>query len=139
MKAFTPKISWLVTEPITLIIFSICFAFAYATHILKEDGIVSTLYESPILIQDLVGKLFCCEYTFASYVQKFWYFTLVAHIIEGLIAAYICQARLKLSKLTTLKWFVLSSMVGYPISSRMFELGVMDKKFKEEKQDKKVE
>lgn len=138
-KAFDPKASWIVTEPLTFLIFITCLSLAYATHVLKEDGIVALLGESPYFIQDIVDKLFCCWYTFASTVQNLWFFTIAAHLIEGMIVAYQSKVQLKLRNNTTVKWFLLGCCVGYPITGKMFHFAAIDKEFKLEKDTKKTD
>jgi len=137
MKAFDPKFSWLVTEPSTFVVFILCLSFAYATHILKEDGIVSMLGSSPYFVQDIVDKFFCCWYTFASRVQKLWFLTAAAHVLEGMFVAYQCKTQLKLPNKITFKWFILTCCVGFCMTGKIIEYVGMNRKFQSEKDAKK--
>lgn len=138
--AFTPTLSSLFTEPVSLSVFLLCISFPYIAYMVKEDDIAGLVYASytPMFISNLIEKSFCCTYTFASNVKTFakfmWYLSIVAHVIEGSFAAYLCVKRFKLPKKIVWKWHFLGCCVGYAQVWKIFHLVSVDNQLKNEKQ-----
>jgi len=138
-NAFSSQISELLTDPISLAILIFVLILGYATLCMNEDEIVDFVSQTPTVFQTMVDKLFCCRYTFANAVKKFFYFAVGAHVLEALYVGYICQTSLKLSKKVTLMWMFFVSCVGYTMTSKVLHFDAMDKKLKRKKVEKKTD
>ena len=70
-----------------------------------------------------------------SPVNISWVFGITAHVVEALYAAYLCKTLLKMKTMATLSWFVIISMVGYPMTSKILEFARIQKKSNEGKKN----
>jgi hypothetical protein len=74
----------------------------------------------------MVDSTFGSSVRFAEAVIGAWYFSLAAHLMEAFYTAYMCKVILKLKTGATMKWFVLTASVGYPIMKKVQELVAVD-------------
>jgi hypothetical protein len=116
-----PKLYWLVTNPLALIIFITISGLAYGTLVLGVNGMVEALAQAPHL-EEGVETIFGSTQTFAYAVWGAWYFAIIAHGIEAFIAVQHCSNTLQLEAGPTTTWAFLTFCVGYPIFSQLQEL-----------------
>ena len=117
-----PKISWLLTDPLALIIFITCMGLTHGTLNLGLTGIVEELAKAPNL-EGGVETIFLSTLNFGYAVVSAWWFSIVAHGFEAYMATRLCRSQLNLSVGSTAIWATLTFLVGYPIFSRIQELG----------------
>jgi len=133
-KSFTPQFSWIFSEPIPLCVYFVMLLFANLVFLMEDKDIVAIVPTLPNTLQGIIDSSFCCHFTFASRLRTLAYITFAAHIVESLVVAYVCQTRLKLPKMTTLKWALLVSIVGiYPLGMRVIEFAIMKSKLEKKK------
>ena len=106
---------WLITEPLPLLILIVTSALGYATLVLGEDGL-QTAIESLPLVGQIISAIFG-NYFFTA-VQVSFHFAIIAHALEAVYIAIMLRMRAKLGLLTCLKWFLLISCVGYPLTKK---------------------
>lgn len=107
---------WLITEPLPLLILIVTSALGYATLVLGEDGLQTAIESLPSVLQKIMFSMFG-SYFFVV-VQASFYFAIIAHALEALYIAVMLRMRAKLGCLACLKWFVLISCVGYPLTKK---------------------
>mmetsp|Transcript_7410 Transcript_7410/g.21719 ORF Transcript_7410/g.21719 Transcript_7410/m.21719 type:complete len:225 (-) Transcript_7410:2-676(-) len=113
-KVCAPKLYWLVTKPLALLIFVVCLGLGYATLFLGYRGMITTFAQAPRLDRG-ISAVFGNSSRFAKYIQGSFYISVAAHFVEALIAAVGCSTTLGLNAEVTLSWFILVFMVGFPI------------------------
>jgi hypothetical protein len=109
-----PKVHWLLTKPLAVLILISCGFLGYATVFLGREGMLETFARNPRLQAGIV-RIFSSTTLFAHCVQVSWYFVVFAHLVEATIAANLCTTHLHLNLTKTFTWFVLILMAGYPI------------------------
>ncbi len=119
-KALSPKIQWIYMDPIMALILPTVFIFGLATHVWGFDDLVSTLNQHSNFAQ-ILKVLFGSVSTFANLVIYSYYFAVIAHLLEAIYTVYLCTSKLKTKTITTFKWFLLVSAVGYPATSKVIE------------------
>ena len=111
-----PRFSWLITEPLPLLIMVVVVALGYATLVL-EEACVQTIFEaSPLLIQKTISVLFGSF--FFVVVRASFYFSIFAHTAEAVYVATMLRVKANLRYFACIKWFVLICCVGYPVTSK---------------------
>ena len=118
-RAMTPEFAWLVTDPIIRMIFGACMLLGLGTA-LGRERLGSTVDGTP-WAKSMVDSTFGSSVRFAEAVIGAWYFSLAAFY-----TAYMCKVILKLKTGATMKWFVLTASVGYPIMKKVQELVAVD-------------
>mmetsp|Transcript_18535 Transcript_18535/g.26294 ORF Transcript_18535/g.26294 Transcript_18535/m.26294 type:complete len:137 (+) Transcript_18535:1-411(+) len=110
LRASNPKLSWLVTDPLTVLILFGCSTLGYM-HFCYYTTNISSSGDIPLprtLLQNVI--------------QVSLYFAIVVHIIEAIYVAYLSHTTLKLPLSITLKWFFLVCLAGYPFTTRFLNL-----------------
>ena len=74
---------------------------------------------APEVLQSSIQFLFGSVDSLFMGVKVSFYFGIVAHVLEAIYVAYLCQTKLKLNIITTLSWFVVVTMVGYPMTLKV--------------------
>jgi hypothetical protein len=120
-KALNPKFSWLVTDPIITILFTVSILLGVAMALGREEFTI--IVDRTSFIKHIFGS----SSRFVGAVINIWYISSVAHILEAMYTAYLCKTVLKLKTGAVMKWFVLNAMVGFPIMSKVQELAAIDK------------
>ena len=124
-RALSPKVAWLVIDPVMRTIFGVCILLGTGTFIGRED--LTALVDVTPWAHSLVQTFFGSSSFFARCVIWSWYFSLAAHTIEAVYTAYLCKTKLKLGTLTTMKWFLLNVVVGFPIMRKVTEFVSVDR------------
>jgi len=125
-KCLEPDFSWLLTEPLCRIILFSVTGLGYAHYNIDMQELV----EQNEIIANMVGAR---GQGLAFLVMISWKFAITAHVVEALYAAYLCKTLLKMKTMATLSWFVIISMVGYPMTSKILEFARIQKKSNEGK------
>ena len=120
-KALNPKFSWLVTDPIITILFTVSILLGVAMALGREEFTI--IVDRTSFIKHIFGS----SSRFVGAVINIWYISSVAHTLEAMYTAYLCKTVLKLKTGAIMKWFVLNAMVGFPIMSKVQELAAIDK------------
>jgi len=131
-KALSPRIGWLFADFFTIFILAICLLLGFATHVVGTKEVVESISNRP-LVDSMISSVFGSARTFGRWVEGGWYFAIVAHVAEGIYAAYLCKTKLKTKVWTAFQWFLLTCSVGWPITSRVVELVEVDRKAREGK------
>jgi hypothetical protein len=113
-----PKIHWLVTNPLALACLVMCSGLGFGTIFFGVEGIVDAFEQVPRL-EAGIASIFGSTQTFGYVVWASWYFAVVAHGIEAMIAYRQCSKTLQLETRTSLTWTMLVFLVGYPILSEL--------------------
>jgi len=120
-RVSAPQWSWLVTDPLALIIWITCGLLGYGTLVLGRDGMVESISHAPRLEAGIETVFLHTSYFAVAVTVAFW-FSVVAHGIEAFLAIHQCRTSLGLHWRATISWAILISSVGYPIFSRLTEL-----------------
>ena len=110
LRACNPKLSWLVTDPLTVLILFGCSTLGFLHFCYYTTDIRSSV-DIPLprtLLQNAV--------------QVSLYFAIVVHIIEAIYVAYLSHTTLKLPLSITIQWFFLVCLAGYPFTARFLNL-----------------
>jgi hypothetical protein len=113
-KEMEPHFSWLITEPLPLLIMVVVVALGYATLVLEEAGLQTIVEASPF--QKTISVLFGSF--FFVVVRASFYFSIFAHTAEAVYVATMLRVKANIGYLTCMKWFVLICCVGYPVTSK---------------------
>jgi hypothetical protein len=119
-KAMSARYIWMFTETLPLLILTIMLVFGHITFILELDGLQSTINEVP-LASTLVESIFGNVDTFYLAVKGSLYLAVVLHVIEAFYVVFKLHSQFSLPGVTLIKWFVLVSFVGYPMTSKALE------------------
>jgi hypothetical protein len=122
-QVLSPKVSWLITDPLALIILVICSFLGYCTYAFDKTALIDHIQQLDRLNNVLENiSTGSGASAFALLIYGSWYFALVVHVMEAMYAAYHCRKTLKLKVGNTMLWFVLVSLVGFPIMSKLMRL-----------------
>ena len=125
-KCLQPDFSWLLTEPLCRMILFSMTGLGYAYYNIDMQEVAEQ--------NEIVANLFGARGQGLAYaVNISWMFGITAHVVEALYAAYLCKTLLKMKTMATLSWFVIISMVGYPMTSKILEFARIQKKSNEGK------
>ena len=124
-RALSPKVAWLVIDPLMRTIFGVCILLGLGTFIGRE-ALTALIDDTPWALS-LTQAVFGSSSFFARCVIWSWYFSLAAHTIEAIYTAYQCRTKLKLGTLTTMKWFLLNVVTGFPIMRKVTEFVSVDR------------
>ena len=133
-RALSPKLSWLITDPIMRLLFGACLLLGVGTALGQDE--VSTKIDNTPWANTIVTSIFGSSTLFAKLVVISWYFSLIAHTMEAFYTAYLCKTVLKTKMGTTIKWFLLNVAVGYPIMNKVRELVNVDNAARTKKKSK---
>ena len=117
-KVCGPKVHWLVTDVLALVILVTCTAIAFGTLILGMDGMIDAISKAPRL-EEGISTIFTSKTIFAYAVVASFWFAIIAHGIEAVISYKLCTDVLALDLGPTFVWVLLVFTVGYPIFSRL--------------------
>lgn len=115
--AMEAQFTWLVTEPLPLLILTVTAALGYTTLVLGEDGLESAIESLPLIGQTIISTIFR-SYYFFGVVRASFYFAIVAHAAEAIYIAIMLRKRASLGYLPCLIWFSLICCVGYPLTKK---------------------
>ncbi len=119
----SPKISWIITDWRMRIIVPTVACLGYITHIIGIDSFIQIVEKiQNEWVQWMLQKTFGTAYILAHAIQISWYFSIIAHTLEGIYVAYLCLSVLKLKLTSTLAWFYLTCLVGFPSTVRVLRL-----------------
>jgi len=124
-RALSPKVAWLVIDPMMRTIFGVCILLGTGTFIGRE-GLTALIDDTPWALS-IAQAVFGSSSFFAKMVIWSWYFSLTAHTAEAVYTAYLCRTKLKLGTLTTTKWFLLNVVTGFPIMRKVTEFVSVDR------------
>jgi len=119
-KAMEAKWSWIVSEPICLTIVLVTLALGYTTLILGEDGLQTKINTVPVAADLMLFVFRSVRVLYRACVYSF-YFAIVAHALEGVYVAHQIRTVLKRGISDSLKWFLVISCVGYPVTMKGME------------------
>ncbi len=114
--AMEAQCTWLVTEPLPLLILTVTAALGYATLVLGEDGVQGAIESMPLVGQNIINTIFGSY--FYGVVRASFYFAIAAHAAEAIYVAIMLRKRASLGYLACFKWFALICCVGYPLTKK---------------------
>lgn len=119
--ACAPRFHWLLTKPVaTIIIVTVTF-LTYATIVMGLDNLTNSI-ESMETANQFTTTVFGNAGRFSFLVGASFYFTVVAHLAEAIYVAHHSRKTVKLRYSTTLEWFILVALTGYPITVEFLDL-----------------
>jgi hypothetical protein len=110
----SPRTMWLVQKPLAPLIWTAYALLAYGTLVLGSEQLSGTIQQYPTIAKIIKTCFGSVESFVAAFVFAF-YFTVVAHGLEGVYTLYHARKSLKLPWGHTLHWFALVLLVGYPV------------------------
>jgi hypothetical protein len=122
-----PKVHWLATNPLALIVLVTCLTLAYGTLLVGVDGMVDAFAQAPRL-EAGISTIFGSTFIFANCVIGAFWFSIIAHAIESGMSYRLCTRVLQLETGPTVTWMVLVFSVGYPILSQLQALAETQQK-----------
>ena len=120
-EALAPRLSWLVTDPVALVILLAAALLAMGTYGFGGAEGLATAVRGANRLDDAISSLWGSAPVFARQVVFFWYCTVTIHALEGAYVAYHAIRTLKLRLGSTLLWFYLVLCTGFPIAKRFLE------------------
>jgi hypothetical protein len=124
-KVCAPRLHWLVSKPLALIICSIIAVMGYGTWMGVPE--MTEALGNAKQLNFYVEKIFGSASVLAELVRFFFYFSIAAHVAEAIWAVYKCKSVLKLKSQACLMWFLTISAVGYPIFEELLTLLTIDR------------
>eukprot|EP00580_Thalassiosira_gravida_P003031 CAMPEP_0201603134 /NCGR_PEP_ID=MMETSP0492-20130828/3669_1 /ASSEMBLY_ACC=CAM_ASM_000837 /TAXON_ID=420259 /ORGANISM="Thalassiosira gravida, Strain GMp14c1" /LENGTH=174 /DNA_ID=CAMNT_0048066845 /DNA_START=92 /DNA_END=616 /DNA_ORIENTATION=+ len=124
-RAFAPKFSWLVTDPMMRMLFGACILLGVGTVLGREE--LSKRVDDVPWADAIVTAVFGTSARFSNVVVGAWYFSLFAHTAEACYTAYFCKVSLKMKTGTIIKWALLNVCTGFPIMNKVTELVAIDR------------
>jgi len=118
---------WLVNDPTALAVLAACALLGVATHAVGADALASSVASAPRPVDSAISLVFGSPRSFARAVEASWYLVVAAHLVEGAYVFKQCRGVLKTTIPTAVRWFALTSCVGWPITRRVVELARVDK------------
>jgi hypothetical protein len=112
------KMRWLIS-PIPVIILVTCFLLTYGTFVMGEEELTKIVEGSPV--HEMVSLVFGSASYFSKVVKWSCWFAWTLHFAEAVYVAREAR-KLKLKFLSVLKWMVLCTLTGYPITKEFFDL-----------------
>jgi len=118
-ECLAPRFSWLITEPICQTILLSMSGLGYAHYfvdipqVLQQDAMISSIIGSDR------GSKWGDSIEYA--VKVSWMFGVFAHLAEAVYVAYICKMCLKMSYRNVISWFIMVTLVGYPMTSKVLQ------------------
>ena len=126
-ECVAPSFSWLFTEPLCRMILFAMGGLCYAHYSMDMADVASQ--------SDIIASVFGEDGSVLSYVIKIcWFFGAGAHIAEAAYAFFVCQTTLKMKPMNSFKWFIVISMVGYPMTSKILDFARVKESSEEKKQ-----
>ncbi|KAL3792486.1 hypothetical protein HJC23_008408 [Cyclotella cryptica] len=132
-KAMSARWSWLYSEPVPFFVLVVMLVLGYVTLALEQDGLQFAIENNP-WASKLLTWTFGSVRTFYSAVSRSFYLAVWLHLLEAFYVAFKLNTKLKLPSAASVKWFLLVSCVGYPITSKALEFTVIDDNQKMKKQ-----
>jgi len=120
-KVCGPKAIWLINKPLALTILVTCASLGYGSVFMSHKELTGTIEDKKEL-NNFLSLIFGSAQNFATMVSFSFYFSVIAHALEGLYAAFYSRKALKLPWTTALQWFALVLLVGYPIMSEFQQM-----------------
>ena len=128
-KETSPKLSWLWTKPLLLVIVAgLLFAF-WGAALANQDQLE---HHFDVFTQHYIG--ISPPFQLCKALRYVLYFTAIAHLVEVVFLVYFGRKHIKLSTMATIKWSILVLFCGYPIFSEFADLMEALKRNKAEKQ-----
>jgi hypothetical protein len=125
-----PDPLWLIKKPVAFLILVTCIALAYGTIVLGIEGMEELFAQAPRL-ESGISSIFGSTKIFGYFVMGSFWFSIVAHGIEGSMGFYYSQKTLQLDSTTSGLWGFLIFLVGYPIFNELQPLlAVHDERLK---------
>jgi len=120
-QCLQPNFSWLLTEPLSRTCLFLMAGLGYAYYCVDMQALAEQ-NETVAAIAGEKGEVF------AYAVKISWIFGISAHILEAIYAAFVCKTVLKMKNMAALSWFLIISMVGYPMTTKVLEFVSIQKK-----------
>jgi hypothetical protein len=120
-KVMSPDFLWLLTDPLAFGILLTCASLGLGTYV-GAEGVETYLEENVQGLSRYLTMVFGSTHAFAQVVIGAFWFALVAHVIEALYCAYHAAWTMKFKPAIACKWFIIVSLVGYPIQRRFAAL-----------------
>jgi hypothetical protein len=115
-----PKIHWLFTKPLALLILITCTIISVAAMGIGVTGMTEMIGTMPRL-ENGVAMMFGSADTFAMTVLVAWCVAVGAHTVEAIIAYRYCE-RMPFANHHSSLWALLVFLVGWPIFSELKDL-----------------
>jgi len=115
-EVLAPQVLWLF-KPLALLVLLVCGAATITKFAIGGDAVTEYIETHPIAyerVESLLGSVQVVNYLI-SFV--FWT-SFFGHGIEACFVGYHCKTSLQLSNKNTIMWFILVTMVGFPIMTR---------------------
>jgi|AntRauTorckE5430_2_1112549.scaffolds.fasta_scaffold02291_3 hypothetical protein len=128
-RCLAPKFSWWITEPLSRTVVLSMAGLGYAYYCVDMQELV----EQNEMIAVVAGEK---GEVFAYAVKISWLFGIAAHIAEAIYAAFICKTLLKMKNAGTFAWFVIISITGYPMMSKVMKFASIQKNINASKKGK---
>ena len=107
----------LVFQPLAMLIFLVCSAATIAKFVIGEAARLRNILK-PVPLPT-IESFRCLVLSMVNYFISFVFWTsVVGHDMEACFVAYHCKSSLELNTKTTLAWFILVCMVGYPVMTK---------------------
>ena len=130
----SPKFSLLITDPLNRIIILSVLALGYFSY----QGLHSfvsdiTTYAPPFVKDMIIDGIFGSTETLFMFIKFSFKFAIVAHVMEAMYVAFLCRTVLKLKTKTIVEWYLIVSITGYPMTSKVLDFVNVHKETKMKK------
>jgi len=113
-EMLAPQFSWLTSEPLCRMILFAMAGLGYAYYCLDMKDLVNQY----AMLKPVIGS----EGQILAYAIKVsWIFGVFAHLAEAIYTAFVCKQTLKMRNKATLSWFIMVSLVGFPMTMKVLE------------------
>lgn len=111
-KVLSPNFRWLVSDPLTfgLLLTMICLGVATYVGVQEVETHVGNYWQG------------VSANAFARFAIGSFWFGIIVHALEGVYCAYHAVLTLKLKPTIGMQWFVIVTLVGYPMARKFMTL-----------------
>mmetsp|Transcript_14795 Transcript_14795/g.18029 ORF Transcript_14795/g.18029 Transcript_14795/m.18029 type:complete len:235 (+) Transcript_14795:135-839(+) len=120
-EVLSPKFTWLITDATSRLIFPTVLALGYFTYVGFEQFLQDFENQASVSLINIVNTVFGSPEGLFTCVRTAFIFSVVAHLTEAIYVVYQCRKKLSLKPTTTLSWFLIVSVVGFPMTSKVLE------------------
>ncbi len=117
----SPKFSLLITDSTCRVIVTTVLALGYFDMMGLETFLSDVENHAPEFFKNIIYLLFGSVESLFKGVQVSFKFAVVAHFLEACYVTHLCKNNLKMNLKSTLSWFLIVSMVGYPMTSTILD------------------
>ena len=116
-KVLSPNFRWLVSDPLTfgVLLTMVCLSVATFAGVQEVETYIGNHWQG---VSSTLAKVFGSTNALARFAIGSFWFGIIVHALEGSYCAYHAVLTLKLKSTIAIQWFVIVTMIGYPVAHK---------------------